>query len=476
MRTTALLAASAALNLAIGGWNSETPKSAAESESRPAQTANPRRAIKLKVGDVVAVTSPYGGEFRIMADGAIYGRGFGRLELEGMTWDDAQAAMRRALRPFVRESEVLLSIRDLRRDVVYLIGMGGGRGPVDLSPNLSLKQLMASAPLDGNADQTLVQLFRGGVKRAEYNAAKLAAGDPEAPDQILQPDDVVTLAPTPFVRIWVTGLAMKTGQLKVPAGTDVYKALAEAGGVKWPELAADPSWQQYGRIVVHRGPNASELPLMENGHSIVLEAGDTIAVLAPEEVRVTVAGEVQKPGEVILRGDRTLTAGLAHAGGPSGEGSFAAVQVFRKGELFQVDASRAPEAKDAFRLEPGDLVYVGRNERNFSVLGEVAKPGKIAMKDGRAYRLSDALAEAGGLSGRGTLRRVYLCRADAKGKVAAAAFNLDEFLKDGRMESNPELRPGDIVLFGQPKGFTLGTATQVVSGALLIDALGGGRP
>lgn len=480
MRTIAFFALAAALNLAFGGPEREAvahqggPRAAAE--ERADVKAAPKPAVRLKPGDTVAVTSPYGGEFRLMPDGAIYGRGFGRLVLEGLTWDEAQTAMRRALRPFVREDDVFLSLKDLRRDVVYLLGLGGGRGPVDLTPNLTLKQLLASAPLDSNSDQVVVQLFRGGEKLCELNAAKLAAGDSEAPDQALKPDDVVTLAPIPFVRIWVTGLAARTGQLKVPAGTDVYKALAEAGGMKWPELDADPSWQQYGKIVVHRGPSVSEFPLMENGHSMVLEAGDTISVLAPEEVRVTVAGEVQRPGEVLLRGDRTLTAGLAHAGGLSGDGTYASVRVFRRGEMFVIDASKTPDSQTAFRLEPGDLVHVPRNERAFMILGEVAKPGKVFMKDGRSYRLNDALAEAGGLSGRGTLRRVYLCRADASGKVVARQFNLDEFLKDGRMESNPEVLPGDAILFGQPKGFTLGTAAQVVSGVVLLEAVTGGRP
>src|SRR5688572_30043862 len=99
--------------------------------------------IKLRVGDSVSITSPYGGDFKILPDGAIYGRGFGRLVLEGKTWEEAQAATRKALAKYVRPEEVNLTLKDLRRDVVYLVGMNGGRGPVELSPKLSLRQLLA---------------------------------------------------------------------------------------------------------------------------------------------------------------------------------------------------------------------------------------------------------------------------------------------------------------------------------------------
>ena len=40
-------------------------------------------------------------------------------------------------------------------------------------------------------------------------------------------------------------------------------------------------------------------------------------------------------------------------------------------------------------------------------------------------------------------------------------FNLDEFLKDGKLESNPAIQPGDCLLFGQPKGFTFASASRL---------------
>ena len=165
------------------------------------------------------------------------------------------------------------------------------------------------------------------------------------------------------------------------------------------------------------------------------------------------------------------------AGGCGLEGTLANVLVLRKGEMYQVDITPPADGKPlpAFNLDAGDLVYVQRNVRAFVVVGEVAKPGRIFMKDGKSYRLSDALAEAGGLSTRGTLRRVFVSHPDATGKITVTGYNLDEYLKDGKLLSNPVIEPGCCILFGQPKGFTLASATQVLSGALLFESLSRGK-
>jgi protein involved in polysaccharide export with SLBB domain len=114
---------------------------------------------------------------------------------------------------------------------------------------------------------------------------------------------------------------------------------------------------------------------------------------------------------------------------------------------------------------------VQRNERVYYVPGEVGRPGKFFMRDGQSVRAADALANASGLSPKGTLRRVYLARADKAGKTVVRQFNLDAYLKDGDQQNNPEILPGDCILFSQPKGLTFAAATQVLSAALLFENL-----
>jgi protein involved in polysaccharide export with SLBB domain len=135
--------------------------------------------------------------------------------------------------------------------------------------------------------------------------------------------------------------------------------------------------------------------------------------------------------------------------------------------MFQVDATAASPQK-TFPIESGDVVFIERNERTFYVLGEVAKGGVYPIKDGQTVRVTDALAMAGGLANRGTMRRVYLAHPGEDGKVEIKQFNLDDYLKFGDLESNPIVQPGDSLFFGQPKGVTLANIGQAVSAALLF--------
>jgi protein involved in polysaccharide export with SLBB domain len=379
----------------------------------------------------------------------------------------------------VKEDEVSLVLKDIRRDVVYLVGMSGGKGSPELQPDMKLRQLLSSATLDENLDQVQVQVFREGKKVSESLVSDLLKGDKNALDIPLQADDVIALTPVPFIRVWMTGMVGKTGQIKLPAGTDAYKAIAAAGGVRSAEIETVPALQDEVRLVVRRGPENIEVPSRQSNVNtpFVLESGDTVSVIPPETRRITIGGEINKPGEIVMRGDHSLMTAIAAASGPNQAGSLTNVMILRHGELFSIDASGPVNGKpiSQFNLESGDLVFIQRNERTFLVLGEISKPGKIAMKEGMKYHLADALAEVDGLSGHGTNRRVNVVRPDSTGKMQVHLYNLDEFLKDGKTESNPEILPGDCILFGEPKGFTFQSALQAISGAILFQSLGRAR-
>jgi protein involved in polysaccharide export with SLBB domain len=438
-----------------------------------------RAPIRLKPGDTVTVTSPYGGDFKVMPDGAIYGRGFGRVVLEGQTWSEAQANLKKSLRKFVKEDEVQLILKDIQREVVYLVGVGGGRGSSELLPDMKLRQLLSSVSVDENLDQVQVQVFREGKKVSDNSIASLLKGDKPDSDILLKADDVITMTPAPFIRVWVTGLVQKSGQMKVPSGSDPYKVVAQAGGIRMGDTQTDLSLQDEAKLYVRRGTESFELPIRQDQSKsgFTLESGDTISIVAAETRRVTIGGEVNKPGEFVMRGDHSLIAAIIQANGANPSGTLSNVLVLRRGDLFKIDTTIVNDGKGLvpFTLETGDLVYVQRNERSFLILGDVSKPGKVLMKDGKVYRLADALADAEGLAQRGSLRRVTVARPDSSGKIKVNHYNLDEFLKDGTIASNPEIQPGDCILFGEPKGITFGNVSQALSGAIMIQSVSGGR-
>jgi protein involved in polysaccharide export with SLBB domain len=419
-----------------------------------------RPALRLKPGDTVTVTTPYGGDFTLQSDGAVYGRGF-RAVLEGKTIEQAQLELRQAMRPFVREGEVFLTIKEIKKEVVYVVGLGGGRGPVELQPDMSLRQVLASAELGDKPDRVEATLYRDGRQVAHAVVSELLDGTSK--DQSLRPNDVVTLSPAPFVRVWVMGYVARPGEVTVPAGSDAFMALAAAGGL----ATNDPVVRDTATVSLRRGPQVTTCGVREAEKSMVLEAGDTIYVELPAAFRVSILGEVNQPGEYEMRGDKSLLSAVAMAGGPNEDGTLGTVLVFRRGEMFQVDATAA-SAQKTFPIESGDVVFIERNERTFYVLGEVAKGGVYPIKDGQTVRVTDALAMAGGLANRGTMRRVYLAHPGEDGKVEIKQFNLDDYLKFGDLESNPIVQPGDSLFFGQPKGVTLANIGQAVSAALLF--------
>lgn len=424
--------------------------------------------LRLKTGDVLSVTAPsYGGDFSVMNDGAIYGKGFGRISVAGLTILDSEKAVRLALKRFVKEQMVFVTLKAQRPDFVFLVGQGSGQGPTPWQPEITLRQLLAQANLTGEYDQIEVSVLRGGQSiykgSMEETLKSTNSNDPK-----LNPNDVVSVIPAERIRVWVSGSVRTPGEVKIRPGSDLSRVLASVGGMNF---APDENLEEM-RVLVRRGPKtnqyaAKDIALLK---TIAVEPGDDISVVPPVSTRITVAGEVQRPGEILLKGDNKLQKALAMAGGANSNGTLSMVRVLRQSEMFTLDASKA---STSFDLQANDLVVVEKNQKSLYVLGEVAKAGRYLMEDNRTYRVSDALAEAGGLGPKGTYRRAYLARAGADGKMVMRQFNLDEFLKDGKVESNPLLQPGDCILFGQSNGLSFGAANQVLSSFILLNTLVG---
>jgi protein involved in polysaccharide export with SLBB domain len=128
-------------------------------------------------------------------------------------------------------------------------------------------------------------------------------------------------------------------------------------------------------------------------------------------------------------------------------------------------------------LRPGDTIIVPGSEETYTgsagvnVTGAVIKPGNYRLT-GRAD-LVGAILMAGGPTDRANLSNVRLIRpgVDAKSKEEKAEtykIDLNDFLKKGKMESNPKLRPGDTVTV-QNKSFS-GRDVSLILG--FVTALG----
>jgi protein involved in polysaccharide export with SLBB domain len=181
-------------------------------------------------------------------------------------------------------------------------------------------------------------------------------------------------------------------------------------------------------------------------------------------LRVSLLGAVRTPGVYEIKDGSTLAEIVAQAGGPTPLADLRHVTVTRADQSVRtVDlepTARAGSLAGNVALQPGDFIVIPEGSApTVLVLGEVAKPGSVAIQ-GQA-RLLDALSQAGGPTPKADLRRVTLAR------PAGQARTLDlQPLLTGHPTTDPEvnpiLQPGDTVVLNQTEEqiYVLGRVTR----------------
>jgi polysaccharide biosynthesis/export protein len=437
-----------------------------------------RAATTLRVGDIVTVrvvaVEGYDGEYRVLTDGSITGLGFGRIVAEGKTVEELRQAITQKLRAIMLDPKVEVVLKEQRLDYVYVSGQAvEAGGPVVLTEGLTLRGLIAGKVEPPADEEFEVVLFRKGIEILREDLSVVLGDSGGMGATSLEPNDVVTVVPTMRYRVWVTGAVRTPGEHRVRPRTDVYQAVAQAGGIDSVVLADQDAF-----IYVRRGPEEREFPIQpESGRSrFYLEPGDTVTVRLPDKVRITVGGFVATPQAISVREGTTLLDAISQAGGVTPEGTIDDILVLRAdGTAFRRSLSgvQGGDEVDNFILQDGDAVYVRRNEAVVAVLGEVAQPKNVTLLVDREYRLADVIAEAGGITPRGSERHVYVASKGDGGKVDITEYHLDQFLRAGDASQNPVLKPGDVVLVATPRGINLASIGNLLtSGALLRSLFG----
>lgn len=152
--------------------------------------------------------------------------------------------------------------------------------------------------------------------------------------------------------------------------------------------------------------------------------------------QVNVLGQVGSPGRfpLDLAGMR-LTEVLALAGGVAqASGSETVVLVGnRGGKPYRQEIDLPSIFTENGRVndvvvQPGDVVWVDRGPQIY-LYGEVQRPGQIRLE--RNMTVMQALAVAGGLTQRGTLRGLRINRRDAAGRFVTLEPAMEDRLREG---------------------------------------------
>ena len=133
-------------------------------------------------------------------------------------------------------------------------------------------------------------------------------------------------------------------------------------------------------------------------------------------IKVTITGEVTKPGTYTVSSLSTIFNALYAAGGPSENGSFRNIRVIRDGRVAKIldlyDFLLRADQKDNVRLQDQDVIRIAEYETRVEVSGEVKRPMIFEVE--KTETLKDVLRFAGGFTDRAYTYTIGLKRNTAR--------------------------------------------------------------
>jgi polysaccharide biosynthesis/export protein len=204
--------------------------------------------------------------------------------------------------------------------------------------------------------------------------------------------------------------------------------ISEGGGVTFPLLGT----VKIGGLTVREAENKIAKGLREGNY--MKQPQVSIILTEAKGSQVSVLGAVNRPSRYALeKTNTTLSQLLAQAGGPSASASDIVVLMgsragkpFRKEIDFPMIFAASNVAEDPI-LQNGDTIYVDTAPYVY-VYGEVQSPGIKGLQ--RNMTLMQALAAAGGLNLRGTLKGLTVNRRDPQtGKITVVQPGMNDLLR-----------------------------------------------
>lgn len=263
-------------------------------------------------------------------------------------------------------------------------------------------------------------------------------------------EPIVTVSVTQFRslgQVFVLGRVTRGGAFPYRPGLTVTEALALAGG---PADDAD-----LRKATVFRADGSGSQvqidlsPLTQDGAPVprlVLHSGDMVVLPQRAAKRVSVVGDVQKPGQYDVSEKATLLELIQLAHGPRPSANLKGATLTRAGVTTPLDLEallRRGDTAANLPLKDGDSIFVPENRIRVYVIGEVAKPDVFYLPDGAT--LLDALTAAGGHTRDADLRQVRLGRTDSRGATEVQTLDLNRMVARQKPLPPPPLKEGDLL-------------------------------
>lgn len=242
----------------------------------------------------------------------------------------------------------------------------------------------------------------------------------------------------------VSGRVIKPGAYGITKNTTLLEMIGLAGGV---DTNADLS----GVNVIHLGsktPQIVNLRQFMDGKSIEgnpsLVNGDIVMV--PEQVSaigtVFVLGEVKRIGSYDLHQGMRIHEAIGQAGGTTDLADPQAASLKSKnGEPVKFDLVKAlaQDPTEDRVLTSGDTIYIQPTSGTINIFGAVNRPGSYPIK--QSLSLTDALALAGGYTGRARVKDAKILRSSQQKSIPVNLANVETMKAE-----NIAVLPGDTII------------------------------
>jgi polysaccharide export outer membrane protein len=265
------------------------------------------------------------------------------------------------------------------------------------------RRLSGAAPAAPSRGLRRLALLMGFLGLLSFHLSAVAAETPDNDDSSADASGLIQLGPGDSIRVSVYGQESMT--------TTVY--VGDDGNISVPLVG---QVQVTGLSPVAAGKKV-EQALKSGG--FLNDPHVTIALLHSRSQRVAVLGKVRRPGRYTIDPKTTIFDLLAQAGGtaedgadfvyllrPNGQGGLQRLGVKLGGFSASGDTSTMQS------LQGGDTLYVPLAQQ-FYIYGEVTTSNMYRLEPGMT--VLQAVARAGGITARGSERRIDIKRTDKAG-------------------------------------------------------------
>jgi polysaccharide export outer membrane protein len=293
-------------------------------------------------------------------------------------------------------------------------------------------------------------------------------------ERLRNPEVFVSLKQARPQLVFVEGQLNRPGAHPIQPGWRVADAVAAAEGLKiLPErtvatlIRGEQTMPVDLPAILHRGDQRT---------NYLLQPGDLLSVQQKPAIRVAILGEVKRPGNYDLDADVRAIQAIAQAEGVTEFAALKRAFIDRRSTIIPFDLYRASVQGDTResnnpRLQDGDVIVVPQNLQRYAIVGQVTRPGYYPIPEGKPFLLSDAIAQAGGMTPRAITSTVTILRMEGD-NLKRLRVPYQQFLKRGKLDANPPIQEGDVIFLAEVNRLDLAQILTGVSILNIMDRLG----